>query len=168
MLNFKFQKRNKNKGFTVLFAVIVSALVLAIGISIANITLKQIIISSSGRESQIAFYAADSGAECVMYYDLNEQAFATSSDSEDVFLLGEINCFGTPATIDHIEDARSATSTVELKYGIGNNFCAVVEIGKHDTNADGYSDKTIIQSRGYNTCDKDNPRRLERGLEIKY
>ena len=62
--------KNK-KGFTLLFAVLVSVLVLAIGTSMINIALKQIILSGSGRESQFAFYAANTGVECALYWDIN-------------------------------------------------------------------------------------------------
>ncbi len=164
----------KQKGFTVLFSVIVSAIVLAIGISIANITLKQIIISSAGRESQIAFYAADSGAECAMYYDLkNTDIFnlisAPSSDS--------ISCFNNTAEdsidFDRPIDGSAATTTFtiyfkDLTSGNQTQLCAKVSVGKHDFNSDGIADKTIIESRGYNVCDSGNPRQLERGLEITY
>jgi Tfp pilus assembly protein PilX len=160
----------KNKGFTVLFAVIVSALVLAIGISIANITLKQIRISSLGRESQIAFYSADSGAECVMYYDLVENIFATSSNSTPTNTI--INCFGESVQIvfEPTENfADRATSTVVISNaGAEASLCATVQIGKYDTNADTFVDKTIILSRGYNTCNSDSDRLLERGIRIRY
>lgn len=163
----------KQKGFTVLFSVIVSAIVLAIGISIANITLKQIIISSAGRESQIAFYAADSGAECAMYYDLkNTNIFnLTVPPSYD-----SINCFNNTAdassvTFDgSVSGSATTTFTIYFKDSSGNQtqLCAKVSVGKHDFNSDGIADKTIIESRGHNVCDPNNPRQLERGLEITY
>ena len=160
----------KNKGFTVLFSVVVSALVLAIGLSIANITLKQIRISTLGRDSQVAFYAADSGSECVMYHDLINEAFATSSESDQAALPDTISCFGGEGNveIDSLED-DSATSTITLSDDQGaSGFCANVQIGKYDTNDDGYTDKTIILSRGYNLCNIDSTRLLERGIRIKY
>lgn len=65
-------KQVKNeKGFTLLFAVLVSVLVLAVGASIISIALKQVILSGAGRESQYAFYAANTGVECALYWDLN-------------------------------------------------------------------------------------------------
>jgi hypothetical protein len=63
--------QENNKGFTLLFAVLVSVLVLAVGASIINIALKQTILSGAGRESQFAFYAANSGLECALYWDLH-------------------------------------------------------------------------------------------------
>lgn len=43
-----------------------------------------------------------------------------------------------------------------------NDTCAIVEVIK---NLDG---STNIRSKGYNTCDTSNPRRMERGVEINY
>lgn len=163
--------KKQQPGFTILFAVIVSALVLSIGLSIANITLKQIKISSLGRESQIAFYGADSGSECVLYYDLVEGAFATSSSANIAALPGIISCFGEDATVvfdpndPSQANAYAATSTVVFSGTSG--MCAKVQIGKHDTDADGFSDETVILSRGYNVC-TNNGRQLERGIRIRY
>jgi hypothetical protein len=65
------KKSKNNKGFTLLFAVLVSVLILAVGMSIINLSVKQIALSGSGRESQYAFYAANTGIECVYYWDFN-------------------------------------------------------------------------------------------------
>lgn len=170
-----FTTKKQRQGFTILFAVIVSALVLSIGLSIANITLKQIRISSLGRESQVAFYAADSGSECVLYYDLIEEAFATSSNSNISLLPPTISCFNQDATVifnpsdPNQANAFSATSTIEIRDNTSaTGLCATVQIGKHDTDADGFSDKTLILSRGYNVCNGDSTRLLERGIRIRY
>lgn len=95
------QKKVDNKGFTLLFAVIVSVLVLAVASSIINLAIKQIILSGVNRESQYAFYAANTGVECAYFWDRletyivdstssfsNKLIFATSSDS-DTFDIGD-------------------------------------------------------------------------------
>ncbi len=68
----------KQTGFTLFVALIVSSLLLSIGLSLSNIILKQLIFSGSGRESQIAFYAADSGAECALYWDVKDAVGVTT------------------------------------------------------------------------------------------
>ena len=45
-------------------------------------------------------------------------------------------------------------------------YCADVIVKKYIEN--GEVATTTIDSRGYNTCDEDNPRRIERGLEFNY
>lgn len=74
----------KEKGFTLLFAIFVAILVLSVGASIISVALKQSILSSTGRESQYAFYAANSALECALFWDLNPGA-AGGSGVERVF-----------------------------------------------------------------------------------
>ena len=47
---------------------------------------RQVLLSGTGRDSQYAFYAANTGIECAMYWDLQASStdsfvFATSSDT---------------------------------------------------------------------------------------
>jgi Tfp pilus assembly protein PilX len=66
----------KQRGFTLFYAVLVSSLLLAIGVAIFNITFKELILSSGARESVNAFYAADTGLECALYWDLRHTALS--------------------------------------------------------------------------------------------
>jgi hypothetical protein len=66
---FKQKKENK-KGFTLLFAVLVSTLVVAIGATVVSIALRQTILSGTSRESQYAFYAANTVLECAFFWDV--------------------------------------------------------------------------------------------------
>lgn len=82
----KYKTIKDKKGFTLIFAILVSVMVLAVGTSIINISLKQVILSSSGRESQFAFYAANTGMECALYWDLAGLAIdATTGQAKYVF-----------------------------------------------------------------------------------
>lgn len=57
-----------NKGFVLLYALLVAGIVLAIGMSLSGIISKQIQLSSIGKMSRIAYYAADSGRNCGMFW----------------------------------------------------------------------------------------------------
>jgi len=164
-----------NGGFVLAFAALLSGILLSIGVAIFGLTLKDLLISSSGRESQFAFYAADTAGECVLYWDIRHigfsiSVFATSSDST-IFGPGSgVMCNGEdvtdPATgwnPDAGWDVTGITSTgattvFDMKFD--NDSCATVTVIK-DAGA------TRIDSRGYNTCEE-NPRRVERGLRISY
>jgi Tfp pilus assembly protein PilX len=50
------------KGFTLLLAALVSTIVLALGAAIYGLVVKELALSSLGRDSQFAFFAADTGA----------------------------------------------------------------------------------------------------------
>lgn len=53
--------KNREGGFALLLALIVSSVVLAIGISILNISVNQINLSATARESEFSFQAAHIG-----------------------------------------------------------------------------------------------------------
>lgn len=148
-------------GFTLLFAVLISNLILAIGIATFNLTVKQVILSSAGRESQFAFFAADSGVECALFWDFEHNAFAVSQP------IGQIICNG--ATITEADDGGSlggrpyGTATTFTFNFPPDPYCAKVSVTKYDNPR-----RTVIDSRGYNTCDIGNPRRVERGIRANY
>lgn len=75
------------------YAVLTASLLLAIGIAIFNITYKEFILSSGARESANAFYAADTGLECALFWDLkhtglSSPAFGFYGDSLASGLIG--------------------------------------------------------------------------------
>jgi len=76
-------KISSSGGYTLLFAMIVASIVLALGVSLLTISRKEFILSSSATQSTNAFYAADSGLGCAEYWNANG-AFATSSSASPV------------------------------------------------------------------------------------
>lgn len=79
ILNFGFSAPSPaaRRGFTLFYAVLTSSLLLAIGLAIFNITFKELVLSSGARESSNAFYAADTGLECALYWDLRHAAISS-------------------------------------------------------------------------------------------
>ncbi|MBI2474133.1 MAG: hypothetical protein HYV68_00360, partial [Candidatus Taylorbacteria bacterium] len=59
----------KQAGYSLIFAVLISATLVTIGAAMANLALKEFAIVGTSRASQAAFYAADAGMECALYYD---------------------------------------------------------------------------------------------------
>jgi len=72
-------KKYREQGFTLLYAMIISSLVLATTLSIVNVAIKQKNISGLSQESQVAFYAANSGLECALYWALHGRTVALTS-----------------------------------------------------------------------------------------
>jgi len=142
-----------NKGFTLFIAIIVAGTLLLIATGITGLAVKQSLISSTGRESQYAFYAADTGMECALYWDVQNSsgisAFSTSTGSV-------INCNNQNMTV-----GGTAISTFTLNLN-PDPFCATVTVAKNDNGS------TRIESKGYNTCDTSNPRRVERAVRATY
>jgi Tfp pilus assembly protein PilX len=180
------KKSNQTGGFTVLYAMLIAALLLSIGISIYNVLLKDLSLSESASDSQIALFSAESGLECALYWDFKgTNVFATSTASGA--FAGTANCgpnstnivqsgfptnYSLPATPWYLQEgANYATTTFTVYYVSGSSQvqttgnCAIVSIGKY---VNGASVNTSVSSLGYNTCDNTSSRRVERGLEVSY
>lgn len=148
------------RGFTLLMSVLVGGILLALGFAIFNIVSKELVLSSSGRESQFALYAADSGIECALYWDYQHDAFATSSPQQPV-------CAGAPVDDYAVTyDSGSDTYTTTFGFSLGSaqsSACTSVTVVR------GQNPKTTtFISRGYNTCVTTNPRRIERAIRVQY
>lgn len=188
-----FNKKESNqKGFTLLFAILVSILILAVGASIISIALKQVILSGAGRESQYAFYAANTGLECALYWDLNG---TTLNDGEAKYIfpppntegarrtdLDDVTCAGTNISSGSSEFSQSYTSPwitetnkTVFRIAISNTinsslddilYCTEVTVEKSEVGDEVY---TTITSQGLNTCDPENDTRaVQRGLVLQY
>lgn len=66
-MKLSLTKKNKDRGFALLLSIIIASVVLAIGVSILKISVSQLQLSSTGRESEVAFQASQSIAECLTY-----------------------------------------------------------------------------------------------------
>lgn len=161
-----------NSGYTLLFAVLVSSLVLSVGISILNISKKEFLLASSARESIIAFYAADTGLRCAAYLDPNKFTVRSSDyiNQQDSTCSGhQITTSDKGAPYDFIDGMHTYTFDVN----INNQSCATIVLKSNST-------ETNIESRGYNLgwdssagsgagrCNKASPRRVERAIHYRY
>ena len=146
------------KGITLLVGIIVASLLFLVSMAIANITLKQIIFSSVGRESQFAFYAADSGIECALFWDLKNPAGGSAFVAPGPHT---INCNNQTFNIVPTLVGSDYVSTFTVTFS-PEPYCVTVEVTKES------DEDTHIDSRGYNTCDPNSPRRVERGVEVDY
>lgn len=191
--------QSKQKGFTLLFAVLIATLVVSIGATIISIGLRQTILSGTGRESQYAYYAASSALNCASYWDRNP-TMPAGIDKDQVFVDPTAN--DSPQPYTHVLDSDSGikcsnADIVKEKYGetgqtwtqdidegkttfylkikdvssspiMIKEYCAEATVTKTTPdNTTGLS-TTTIETKGYNTCDITNPRRVERGLIEQY
>ena len=134
-----------------LFTVLIVSIILSLAIGIANIGYKQSILSAIAKDSQIAFYAADAGMECALLYaagaGLNGQSSIRCGNT--MLELSPVPPTGTPAFMPK----NTATGgSFPL-----NQPCFYVYP----------SSGTVIRVSGYNICDPDHPRRVERALEVE-
>lgn len=161
--SFKTKEIQRRRGFALLFAVLASSVLLLIAAAIWNISFRELVLSSYGRESVIAFYAADTGAECALYWDIKTDAFSTTTSSN-------IDC-GTSQSLPPVggggnSNPISTVNNINLG-GQVNSPCVNIQVTKQ------YSGTpkalvTTIQSYGHNSCDTSDPMLLERGLRVTY
>ncbi|MEX0933706.1 MAG: hypothetical protein WD003_00375 [Candidatus Paceibacterota bacterium] len=153
------------KGYVLLLSVLISGIILAIGVGIANITIKGLILASTGKNSQYAFYAADSGGECALYWDINGDGsgsvFATSSESTPP--TSGIECSEQDiAESWNVIDTTPTTATTVFVFNITGGGCTQVFVKK--TNSGGNTD---LEAHGLSSC-LESARRVERVLKVSY
>ena len=151
--------RDTHKGFTLFIAIAVSGALLFIVVGIVNLAYRQSIISNTGKDSQIAFYAADSALECALYWDVHNPAGQTAFDTSTG---STIYCNYTPANpANHWVVGGALSSTIGPITFLPDASCATATVRKS-------GGVTIIEAKGYNTCDTANPRRVERAVRATY
>lgn len=166
-----------SRGFTVFFAILVASLALAIGLAIYDLTVRELKLSTTATQSQYAIYAADTGAECALYWDTkyqgNKSAFGTSTASVWPAAGSGIFCnqqdiVAIPWTVVKIANAATTTFVIQVSAQSQSitTTCAKVEVGKY-TSATGLPYTNIV-SHGYNTCIPGARDPLERVFQINY
>jgi hypothetical protein len=147
-----------NKGYALLFTMVIVSVIMVIATGISRSISKQLILSATAQESQIAFYEADTAAECALY---------ASQKNGGLLLLvnppgpGTIDC--GPNTLDVTETAPgSRIYNIDPRLGV-TGPCFSIEIDESSTPA-------VAQTYGYNICNaKPNDNRVvERGIEVRY
>lgn len=140
----------------------VSSLVLILGVAIFELVEKGVALSGLGRDSQFAFYAADTAAECALYWDVRYSYFSSSTPSVtpscDNLAWSEVT--GTVGTPPY-----SMAFRLENLFGADGN-CADVRVTKNAT-----TPRTTIHADGYSTtCDQisESGRALQRSVELRY
>lgn len=144
---------SQKRGVTLLIAVLVASVVLAVGIGVYQRTYKELYFSSFWKQTQVAATAADSGLECALYWELHP---VPAGDP--------VYCFGSQIwPINWIPgDPTGGTFTKDTPNGCVN--VVITHPG---------SPGTHIEARGYNDACvlgnvPTNLRTVERGLYFEY
>lgn len=148
---------NTPRGFTLLMAVLIASILLALGYALYNIATKELTLSSAGRESQFAFFAADTGIECALYWDSKQDAFSTSSS------ISQVYCGVASSTLTR--QLSGSTLITSFSFALGASTasqCADVVVTREQPK------HTTIESYGYNNCVTGSSLRLERAIRVTY
>jgi len=176
-------------GFVVLFSILISTIILTMSAGIFQVAQKESILSSYSRESQKAFYAADAGVECALYWDI-----ANTIESTKFSITQEPGTNTVPFNCGTDEDGNTVTlqaykynasgiysNVFGFRYGnLGEDYgCAFVFVEKNQPlspvgDPSGIQlTPTRVTAVGYNACDGDipdvdDPTLLERRLSVSY
>jgi hypothetical protein len=145
-----FFKTKHHKGFALLFSIVVVSVVVITTLAVSSIVRRGLEITSVGERSMEAFFAADAGLECALYWDIKERPQNKFRSSP-----GPISCLGFSIPVTGVGSIASFSIKDSAR-----DVCADVTVSINGLN-------TTVSSRGYNTCISDR-RRVERGLEASY
>jgi hypothetical protein len=155
-------KNNKKSGYAILFTLVIISIITSLSIGVANSVYKQIILSSLAHDSQIAFYAADTAAECAIYASEFYPGGLTDLVTNSPWDCG-VDDEGNNISVS-ITQPDPAVSIYELRpLSILDGSCFFISIDKT-----AISGETVIEIKGYNTCVSSNPRQVERGIRVEY
>ncbi len=162
-----------NRGFALLLSLIISSVVLAIGLTLLSVALKQLNLSATGRESEIAFQMANLGMECGRYWrdELRDEFVDFSAPANNL----TVDCVGDSSTptIEPTEEIGGDPDVLlKTRYYRFDNvlvgtetrcldvFVTLIEntsnddvdvpVGRVSTNCDEGDICTVIISQGYN------------------
>lgn len=151
------------RGFTLLIAVVLTSVLLAVGLTLLDIALKQITLSSTARQSQYAFYAADSAMECALYWDQRENAFSYASARPS------ITCGATSIPVSTTVNGSLRTSTFSMPCPEGGHSATLTIYKTNGSTVCNTGTATsCLYASGFNTCSASDARRIERGLKVFY
>ena len=115
------------RGFTLLLAALIASVVLSIASAIFSIAQKQVTLASLSQQSQYAFYAADTGAECALYWDSRYGYFSSTTP----YITPHCDTTKT-LSISFDNSTTFLTNPYIRKFTLAlqNNYCTVVKVQK--------------------------------------
>ncbi len=166
--------KETQKGFVILFTILISSIILMIGFGIFSIATRETILSSTAREAQFAFYAADAGVECALYYQTHfPQVFDGAHNGFSGAMPGSVPSCGM-ANLDGTGGYGTSSNPEQFDIMVDSvqKTCAHITVYDQDPTT-----RRII-SEGYNICSLDsngipkpvtsNPLLVERVLDTTF
>ncbi len=95
-------RKKLQSGFALLMSLVVVSVVIAVLVSLMDLTIKQLRLATISKDSESAFYAASGGVDCILYH---RHAFRGDYETGGSV---PVSCFTSPAvpgTVDIIQNA---------------------------------------------------------------
>lgn len=166
-------KYSNKKGFVLIYAVIVTSVVLVASLILADIITRQIIISSINKNYQQAYYMANVGRECAEYLDSSKKIFGYCDDSGDTLVCSNPDLGREPTIEDdmnncYFKPADFTLSSNDFYHNYGDSIASNFYLRDRNTKSCAliyfsWTKKSgrKITSYGYNMeCTLINPRKV--------
>jgi Tfp pilus assembly protein PilX len=115
---------SSQSGFALILSLIVSSVALAIGLSLLDITIKQLTLSSTTRESEIAFQTAAAGMNCLQYARNQQPTVSQANNSTfQIDCLGKTITFTDSAPGNTVQQQYSGQVDWTVDPTAGKNVC---------------------------------------------
>ncbi len=150
-------RASNKKGFALTLALLIVSIVTSIGLSIFEILFTEASLTRNINESQYAFYSADTGAECVLYWDLKKTPPLSIAASKTITCNNETKTIGGALSSGFqllFDNGTCANVTVNINGATGQRTIESLGRSKYDTTT--------------NNCNTSLPKRSERGIELNY
>ncbi len=158
------KKLNEKKGYALLFTMVIVSVIMAIATGISTSISKQLVLSGTALESQVAFYEADTAAECALY-------------AIQVLGMPDLILPGPPYNqqFDCGQDSAGNLITLDVSSVLPNIYDIVPNLPPSykgpcfHIEVDESVSPAVAKAFGYNMCNSPNNRNVvERGIEIIY
>lgn len=160
-----YSKNKYQKGFAILFTIVIVSAISVITAGLSNAAYKHLILSSLAKDSQAAFYQADTASDCALYADrvvaVNDPTFPTTPAN---WLCGTSSGVANLTVVPGINGGFSINPKSPIDTSLTPCFRIVVT---KDISVPPIV-KTTIQAYGYNICNKLNLRTVEREIQTDY
>jgi hypothetical protein len=156
------KKYQTTDGYAILFTVALVSIISVIALGLTNAAYKEIILSSVAKDSETAFYQADTASECALYADNQTQIPVDTTITSwtcGLDVTGVNQSFVVAPSTD-----RSLGYSITPQTPSSPNPCFNIAV----TKTAGFPSMTTIASKGYNTCNTSNIRTVERQINASY
>lgn len=193
----KKEKGSDKRGVLVLIAILITSVVVTLALALASVTVRQLELAAGAKPANTAFYAADAGVNCALYWDLRHPLYGESlfkiKDDDSQYTYTNPNDSDEPPVSCYNFDFAKGEGNSWVIANVGGSWetdfnftldenqanvtapCVLVNVRKEwsdNAPANGFLDpgevRTIITGTGYSSCDSANARRAQRVIEQIY
>ena len=129
----------KQAGFALLISLVVVGVVISVGLSILDLSIKQVRLSSNATESELAFHAANAGMECARYWRREEAELIETGQpiNPTCFGVSPVSNTVTPIPTANVAgDGEVFQYQYEFTWGVGTEVrCTSVNMVVASTSA---------------------------------